>query len=553
MKILLLTHSFNSLTQRLYVEIERLGHELSVEFDINDSVTEEAVEIFQPDLLIAPFLKRAIPESVWSRLPCLIVHPGPKGDRGPSSLDWAILRGETEWGVTLLQAVEEMDAGPIWATRSFPMRSAPKSSIYRNEVSDGAVECVIEALEKHTDPNFKPDPLDGDGTWNDLMKQSDRQIDWTTDTTETIIRKIHSADGNPGVLDTIDGHEVYLHNVRRETDLTGTAGEILSTRNGAICRATVDGAVWIGHLRQKGKENFKLPANQILGLDYGEGERDIWFEREENIGYLHFPFHNGAMNTDQCERLLMAYKDACRSDIETIVMMGGDDFFSNGIHLNAIEAAHRPAEESWHNINAMDDLCEAIINTTDKVTVAALSGNAGAGGVFFALTCDRVYARSGVVLNPHYKNMGNLFGSEYWTYLLPKRVGTGNEHKVMGHRLPIGSTEAKQLGLLDDSFGQTIPDFQERLRKTVKTLNNTQIINDKKSLRNRDEAEKPLQSYRDEELQHMKLNFFGFDPSYHVARFKFVLREPKSHTPIYLAKHRQRVNNRSHGTESTTA
>jgi hypothetical protein len=29
----------------------------------------------------------------------------------------------------------------------------------------------------------------------------------------------------------------------------------------------------------------------------------------------------------------------------------------------------------------------------------------------------------GVMLNPHYKNMGNLYGSEYWTYLLPRRVG----------------------------------------------------------------------------------------------------------------------------------
>jgi putative two-component system hydrogenase maturation factor HypX/HoxX len=36
-----------------------------------------------------------------------------------------------------------------------------------------------------------------------------------------------------------------------------------------------------------------------------------------------------------------------------------------------------------------------------------------------------VWARRGVVLNPHYKNMGNLYGSEYWSYLLPRRVGSG--------------------------------------------------------------------------------------------------------------------------------
>ncbi len=47
MRILLLAHSFNSLSQRLYAELERDGHELSVELDIHDRVTAEAVELFR--------------------------------------------------------------------------------------------------------------------------------------------------------------------------------------------------------------------------------------------------------------------------------------------------------------------------------------------------------------------------------------------------------------------------------------------------------------------------------------------------------------------------
>ena len=54
--------------------------------------------------------------------------------------------------------------------------------------------------------------------------------------------------------------------------------------------------------------------------------------------------------------------------------------------------------------------------------MVAMRGNAGAGGVFMALAADKVFARHHVVLNPHYKSMGNLYGSEYWTYLLPKRL-----------------------------------------------------------------------------------------------------------------------------------
>ncbi|MBL8430860.1 MAG: hypothetical protein JNK80_00525, partial [Dechloromonas sp.] len=51
MRILLLTHSFNSLTQRVYCELAELGHQVSVEFDIADEVSAEAVALFAPDLI----------------------------------------------------------------------------------------------------------------------------------------------------------------------------------------------------------------------------------------------------------------------------------------------------------------------------------------------------------------------------------------------------------------------------------------------------------------------------------------------------------------------
>ena len=38
----------------------------------------------------------------------------------------------------------------------------------------------------------------------------------------------------------------------------------------------------------------------------------------------------------------------------------------------------------------------------------------------------------------------------------------------------------------------------------------------------------------------MKQNFYGFDSSYHVARYNFVHKVPRSRTPLHLAKHRRR-------------
>ena len=61
MRVLLLCHSFNSLTQRLFVELQRRGDKVSVEFDIHEQVTVEAAELWQPDVVVASFMKRRIP------------------------------------------------------------------------------------------------------------------------------------------------------------------------------------------------------------------------------------------------------------------------------------------------------------------------------------------------------------------------------------------------------------------------------------------------------------------------------------------------------------
>ena len=56
MRILLLCHVFNGLSQRVHAELREAGHEVSVELDISDQVTAEAVDLFRLDLLFAPLL-----------------------------------------------------------------------------------------------------------------------------------------------------------------------------------------------------------------------------------------------------------------------------------------------------------------------------------------------------------------------------------------------------------------------------------------------------------------------------------------------------------------
>jgi putative two-component system hydrogenase maturation factor HypX/HoxX len=79
--------------------------------------------------------------------PTIVIHAGPKGDRGLSALDGAVMVGEpTSW--TALQAVQEIDAGPIWPSRNFPRPGGP------------AAQLILEVITMAADPDFRPEPGD---------------------------------------------------------------------------------------------------------------------------------------------------------------------------------------------------------------------------------------------------------------------------------------------------------------------------------------------------------------------------------------------------------
>ena len=114
----------------------------------------------------------------------------------------------------------------------------------------------------------------------------------------------------------------------------------------------------------------------------GHTYREIEYTEQAGVGYLHFDFYNGAMSTDQCRRLHEAYLYArSRRETKVITLMGGDDFFSNGIHLDVIEAADDPADESWRNLHAINDIVREIVETDSHIVISALAGDAAAGGV----------------------------------------------------------------------------------------------------------------------------------------------------------------------------
>ncbi|MFE7835451.1 enoyl-CoA hydratase-related protein [Streptomyces sp. NPDC057474] len=569
MHILLLASVFNSLTQRAHAELRDHGHSVAVELALPGGSLPDAVRRHAPQLIVAPMLKTAIPEEVWTAHTCLVVHPGPVGDRGPSSLDWAIHEGVDQWGVTVLQADGEMDAGDVWASVPCRIPQVSKSELYRGEIADAAIEAVMLAVERFAGGTYVPRKQDAARTADadadadagpgrrPYLDQSVRRIDWAEDSTQDVLRKLRAADSQPGVLDVLLGGEWYLHGGHPESVLRGRPGELLATRAGAVCRATTDGAVWIPELRPRRgpgqPPTFKLPAVRALGdrlsplpehaLPVLPEVRhrtwaDIRYREDGNVGFLSFSFPGGAMSTEQCRRLLGAYREACARPTSVLVLGGERDFFSNGIHLNVIEAADDPAAESWANIDAIDDLVEAVLTTTDRLVVSAVAGNAAAGGVMLALAADEVWCRSGAVLNPHYRLMG-LYGSEYWTHTLPRRVGPATAERLMREALPVSSASALRLGLVDrvvdcgpDAFAREVGGLVARLASLPATATR---ITAKKSELDRLESATPLAGFRAQELARMRRTFDDPEAPYHALRRSFVHKVRPWCTPPHLA------------------
>ncbi|MFF5085130.1 enoyl-CoA hydratase-related protein [Actinoplanes sp. NPDC000266] len=554
MRILLLVTAFNGLTQRAWCALREDGHDVGVQLATGAADIIDGVRRAEPELIICPFLKDRVPAEVWRHWRTVIIHPGPAGDRGPSSLDWAIAEGARSWGVTALQAVEEMDAGPIWATRTFAMPSAPprKSSLYNGPVADAAMECVLEVVTKAADPSFQP-AAQKESRPRPLMTQADRAFDWS-DPTERILRAIRAADGAPGVRTEIGGLPVFAYDATPGLARKVRPGQILSRRQGAVLVGTGDGSLWLGHLRAADpghpRARIKLPSTTLLGSrlrgvphspspvgaepESPAAYRQVRYRRSGRVGWLSFDFYNGAMAPGHCRRLLAGLRHAADQDTNVLVLRSGTDAFSNGIHLNLAEAAPDPAGTAWANIRAINEVCREIVTCTRQVVIAAYAGSAGAGGVMLGLGADIVAARDGIILNPYY-DIG-LYGSELHTFTLPRRVGGDQAQQLTDGKLPISAARAVTLGLADEvgprhpeAYGEWLTDLADR-------------ESDPRAARRRRQAKArrlaaervPLEVYEARELAEMSRDMYADRSGFAAARHAFVHKTRPSGTPARL-------------------
>ena len=140
---------------------------------------------------------------------------------------------------------------------------------------------------------------------------------------------------------------------------------------------------------------------------------------------------------------------------------------------------------------------------------------------------DHVVLRAAAVLNPHYRSMG-LYGSEYWTYVLPRRVGARAAETLTTECVPVGASEAARIGLVDQAVPGAPAAFERLVERHAHRLATAAdyplLLCAKRERRAADERRKPLRAYRREELVEMSADILEDRHGFAAARHAFVTK-----------------------------
>jgi putative two-component system hydrogenase maturation factor HypX/HoxX len=540
MKILLLVSSFNRQVKAVFTKLEEYGHTVAVTFTITEQQALEEIEIFSPKMILSPFLNTDLPASIYNNYPTFQFHFGPRGDRGNFPLEHALLDKNRRWGLTIQKVDQSYLCGDIYAEVSFTVRETSKASLFAHEIVDASLKALALFFKNLNNNNHV---VQSETKIHDEIGFRTRAINWLKDDTQTIINKINLSDPEPGTPDELFGELYFFYGVHREERLKGEPKEILAKRDGAICLGTRDGAVWISHI--KPIDGIKLPATEILGdkintikdapipllfaKDY-ETFSEIRVMIKEDVAYLYFDFYDGMMSIQQCQKLQSAI-EGLKNKCNVLVLMGGENDFSNGLDLNSIEHAANPDDHALKNMLTIYGLISTILYTEDITTIASLSNNAMFEGTAIALACDYIVSKKNVILNPHLQTLGYSTGA-YLSYTLPRRIGEEKTSQLLDSCLPLSSQRSKKMNILDkvidtSNYTKELHDY------ALSSFTQTYIEQKKRHLQKHRTF---IEKCKENELKILQNELYDERSIFHDLRKNLVYHLKPIQTPEYLKK-----------------
>jgi len=173
------------------VAANELGIELDQPASVNDDNARARIQAVEPEAVVLCAFGALVKEPLLSDHEILNIHPSllPRW-RGAAPVERAIMAGDPETGVSIMRLVAALDAGPVYAQATEPIRPDDDYGSLSRRLQDRSVELLTHVLQQRPDP--VPQPEDG-VTYAEKLTAEDRTLDLSRPAEENvrIVRALH--------------------------------------------------------------------------------------------------------------------------------------------------------------------------------------------------------------------------------------------------------------------------------------------------------------------------------------------------------------------------
>lgn len=215
----------------------------------------------QPEVIVVVAYGKILPKSVLDLPPhgCVNVHASllPKY-RGAAPIQWAIARGESVTGVTLMQMDEGMDTGPMITTASLPITEEDTSETLAPRLAALGADTLTAALPRYLAGELRPTPQPSEGaTMAPILKKEDGRLQWTLPA-RALACVVRGMNPWPVAHCLLPNGQVLRVLQARPCEGTGAPGTVLSVnpkaKDLALTVACGDGALALLAVQQEGRK-----------------------------------------------------------------------------------------------------------------------------------------------------------------------------------------------------------------------------------------------------------------------------------------------------------
>ena len=240
--------------------------------------TDEAAALmgsFAPDLCVMAYVTLFVPQPVLDapKLGTIQYHPSLLPlHRGPSSINWPIMQGETKTGLTIFWPDEGLDEGPVLLQKEVKIATDDTlGSLYFNQLFPMGVDAMLEAVDLVRDgtaPRVAQDH--SQATYESWCRKADAEIDWSKPALE-VYNLIRGTNPQPGAWTIVGGNELKVFDCS-PAEVSGAAGEVAAISEEGFTVACGEGGLLVRRVRPH--DGGKVPAAEyVSGAGLAVGAR----------------------------------------------------------------------------------------------------------------------------------------------------------------------------------------------------------------------------------------------------------------------------------------